>query len=113
MAGQATYDLVLHKDADPTTSGVAICGFSTVGMVGVIAASHVISQLKLKQLGTVLNAEFPAMALVHHEVPKHPVRVYQGDGVGVFTAEVRLDQSVMFYSQTLSLIGSRKAGLTN
>ena len=41
MAGQATYDLVLHKDADPTTSGVAICGFSTVGMVGVIAASHI------------------------------------------------------------------------
>ena len=89
MSGQASYDLVLHKDADPTTSGVAICGFSTVGMVGVIAASHVISQLDLKQLGTVLNSEFPAMALVHHEVPKHPVRVYQGNGVGVFTAEVR------------------------
>ena len=49
MTGQASYDLVLHKDADPTTSGVAICGFSTVGMVGVIAASHVISQLKLNQ----------------------------------------------------------------
>ena len=78
MSGQATYDLVLHQDADPTTSGVAICGFSTVGMVGVIAASHVISQLKLNQLGTVLNPDFPAMALVHHEVPKHPVRVYQG-----------------------------------
>ena len=45
MVSQATYDLVLHQDADPTTSGVAICGFSTVGMVGVIAASHVIRQL--------------------------------------------------------------------
>jgi predicted ATP-grasp superfamily ATP-dependent carboligase len=43
MAAQATYDLVLHKNADPRTGGVAICGFSTVGMVGVIAASHVIS----------------------------------------------------------------------
>ena len=38
-----SYDLVLHKDANPRTGGVAICGFSTVGMVGVIAASHVIS----------------------------------------------------------------------
>ena len=63
MAGQASYDLVLHKDADPRTGGVAICGFSTVGMVGVIAASHVISQLDLTQQGTVLNSEFPAMAL--------------------------------------------------
>ena len=103
MAGQSTYDLVLHKDADPSTSGVAICGFSTVGMVGVIAASHMISQLNLKQLGTVLNAEFPAMALVHHEVPKHPVRVYQGDGVGVFTAEVRFgpERDVLFANTVL------------
>ena len=57
MSEQTTYDLVLHKDADPRTGGVAICGFSTVGMVGVIAASHMISQLELKQLGTVLNIE--------------------------------------------------------
>ena len=103
MSGQATYDLVLHQDADPTTSGVAICGFSTVGMVGVIAASHVISQLRLNQLGTVLNPDFPAMALVHHEVPKHPVRVYQGDGVGVFTAEVRFgpERDVLFANTVL------------
>ena len=103
MADQAVYDLVLHKDADPRTSGVAICGFSTVGMVGVIAASHVISQLKLNQQGTVLNAEFPAMALIHHEVPKHPVRVYQGDNVGVFTAEVRFgpERDVLFANTVL------------
>ena len=29
---EAAYDLVLHKDANPRTGGVAICGFSTVGM---------------------------------------------------------------------------------
>ncbi len=103
MSEQTSYDLVLHKDADPRTGGVAICGFSTVGMVGVIAASHMISQLELKQLGTVLNAEFPAMALIHHEVPKHPVRVYQGDGVGVFTAEVRFgpERDVLFANTVL------------
>ena len=103
MAGQASYDLVLHKDADPRTGGVAICGFSTVGMVGVIAASHVISQLDLTQQGTVLNSEFPAMALVHHEVPKHPVRVYQGSNVGVFTAEVRFgpERDVLFANTVL------------
>lgn len=98
MASQTGYDLVLHKNADPTTGGVAICGFSTVGMVGVIAATHMISQLKLNQLGSVLNAEFPAMALIHHEVPKHPVRVYQGNGIGVFTAEIRFgpERDILF-----------------
>ena len=86
---EGAYALVLHEGADPETGGVAICGFSTVGMVGVIAASHIISSLRLDHLGTVLNKHFPAMALVHDEVPKHPVRVYQGKGVGVFTSEIQ------------------------
>ena len=54
-------------------------------MVGVIA-SHIIRTLRLNQLGTVLNADFPAVALIQDEIPKHPVRVYQGPGVGVFTS---------------------------
>lgn len=83
------YALVLHEGADPKTGGIAICGFSTVGMVGVIAASHVISSLGLSHLGTVLNTKFPAIALVHDEIPKHPVRVYQGNDVGVFTSEIQ------------------------
>ena len=85
----AAYALVLHGDATPPSGGVAIAGFSTVGMVGVIAASHVIKGLGLKQLGTVLHGRFPAIALIHDEVPKHPVRVYQGEDVGVFTAEIQ------------------------
>ena len=83
------YALVLHQDADPRTGGVAICGFTTAGMVGVIATSHIIKELNLKQLGTVMHSDFPAIALIHNEVPKHPVRVYQGDGVGIFTSEIQ------------------------
>ena len=40
-------------------------------------------------MGTVLHPRFPAVALIHDSVPKHPVRVYQGDGVGVFTSEIQ------------------------
>ena len=55
------------------------------------STSHIINQLNLKQLGTVMNAEFPALALIHDEVPKHPVRVYQGEKIGVFTSEVQFN----------------------
>ena len=98
------YALVLQDGADPlTTGGVAVAGFTTAGMVGVIAASHIIQSLKLRQLGTVLNSEFPAVALIHNEVPKHPVRVYQGDGIGVFTSEIQFkdEQDIMFASTVL------------
>ncbi|GIS49658.1 MAG: hypothetical protein Ct9H90mP23_3300 [Methanobacteriota archaeon] len=47
------YPLVLHSSADPTTlGGTAICGFSTVGSVGVIAMSHIIQTLDLDPMGT-------------------------------------------------------------
>ncbi len=97
------YALVLKSGADPTTGGVAIAGFTTAGMVGVIAASHIIRTLNLRQLGTVLNAEFPAVALIQDEIPKHPVRVYQGDGIGVFTSEIKFQdkQDIMFASTVL------------
>lgn len=88
-ANLQSYSLVLHQDADPRTGGVAVCGFTTAGMVGVIATSHIIKMLALRQLGTVMHKDFPAVALIHDEVPKHPVRVYQGDGIGVFTSEIQ------------------------
>ena len=70
------FPLVLHAEADPSRlGGTAICGFSTVGSVGVIATSHLISSLKLDVMGTVLHPQFPAIALIHDSVPKHPVRV--------------------------------------
>ena len=73
------YPLVLHTEADPSRlGGTAICGFSTVGSVGVIATSHLIKSLDLNPMGTVLHPKFPAVALIHDSVPKHPVRVYQG-----------------------------------
>ena len=84
------YPLVLHSEADPSRlGGTAVCGFSTVGSVGVIATSHLISSLQLSPMGTVLHPRFPAIALIHDSVPKHPVRVYQGDGIGVFTSEIQ------------------------
>ncbi len=99
-SGMPAYSLVLHDGADPRTGGVAICGFTTAGMVGVIATSHIISSLKLKQLGTVMHADFPAVALIHNEIPKHPVRVYQGQSGGVFTSEIQFknDKDIMFAS---------------
>lgn len=102
-ANLQSYALVLHQDADPRTGGVAICGFTTAGMVGVIATSHIIKALKLKQLGTVMHADFPAVALIHNEIPKHPVRVYQGDGIGVFTSEIQFgnETDITFASTVL------------
>ena len=100
------YPLVLHADADPSgLGGTAICGFSTVGSVGVIATAHLIKTLELSPMGTVMHPKFPAIALIHDSVPKHPVRVYQGDGIGVFTSEIQFpsDNDVYFGETVMEL----------
>ena len=90
----ASYSLVLQKGADPATlGGVAVCGLTTVGSVGVIAAAHLIKSMNLNPMGTVINPDFPAVALIQESVPKHPVRVYQGDEFGVFISEIQFPQS--------------------
>ena len=101
--GFSSYELVLNEGASPDTEGIAICGFSTAGMVGTIAASHVISSLSLPQIGTVLNPEFPALALVQDAIPKHPVRVYQGSNMGVFISEIQFphEQDISFANTVL------------
>jgi len=98
------YSLMLQKDADPTTTGgVAICGFTTDGKVGAIATAHLITSLNMRQLGTVMHADFPAVALVHDEIPKHPVRIYQSEGLGVFISQLQFknEMDVMFGSTVL------------
>ena len=98
-----TYSLVLNPDSSPSTGGLAICGFSTAGMVGSIAAYHVIRSLDIDEIGTVMNPEFPALALIEDSIPRHPVRVYQGDEIGVFIAEVSFpsEQDVSFANTVL------------
>ena len=99
----AGYPLVLHAEADPSRlGGTAICGFSTVGSVGVITTSHLISALGLDVMGTVLHPQFPAIALIHDSVPRHPVRVYQGEGLGVFTSEIQFpNEKDIYFGETV------------
>ena len=96
------YPLILHQGADPSKlGGVAICGFSTVGSVGVIATSHLIKSFNLQPMGTVMHPKFPAIALIHDSVPKHPVRVYQGEKIGVFTSEIQCpNENDVYFGQS-------------
>ena len=93
MSEEGTYALVLRPGASTETGGTAVCGFSNVGMVGVIAAGHLVRTLELEQRATVLDASFPPMALIKDEVPRHPVRVYGGEDLGVFTSEIPFSES--------------------
>ena len=53
-------------------------------------------------MGTVMHPKFPAIALIHDSVPKHPVRVYQGERLGVFTSEIQFpSENDVYFGETV------------
>ena len=69
----------------------------------VLSLPHTSLNRSILPIGNRHGENFPAVALIQNEVPRHPVRVYQGDGIGVFTAEIQFDkeQDIAFGSTVL------------
>jgi len=62
-------------------SAMLIECFPTIGLVSTIAASYLVSQLKLKLVGTITAPWLPPVAVVYDGKPLQPVRIYGGDKV--------------------------------
>jgi uncharacterized protein len=62
-------------------SAMLIEAFPTIGLVSTIAASYLVSQLKLKLVGTVTGPFLPPVGVVYGGQVLPPVRLYGGDKV--------------------------------
>ncbi|MFH0848601.1 MAG: PAC2 family protein [archaeon] len=56
--------------------GVVIEGFPSVGLVTTIAATYLISTLKLDQIAAMDSTWFPPLSMIYAEKPKFPARIY-------------------------------------
>jgi len=69
-------------------SPIAVEGLPDIGLVGTIAASHIIEQLNLKQVAHLESDEFPPVMVLHGGVIKNPVSIYGNDKLIVLTSEI-------------------------
>lgn len=67
-----------------------INGLPDVGLVGLVAASHIVSSLKMKEVGTVESDLFPPMIVLHNGLPKSPIRLYANQSLVVIMAETAI-----------------------
>jgi uncharacterized protein len=80
--------------------GVVIEGFPSVGLVATIAATYLISSLKLDQIAAMDSAWFPPVSMIYAQKPKFPARIYARaqDKIAVclseFTPSVYLDRFI-------------------
>ena len=66
---------------------VVINGLPDVGLVGLLAASHIISSLKLKEVGAIESDLLPPMIVLHGGLPRAPIRIFSGNNLAVVISE--------------------------
>jgi len=67
-----------------------INGLPDVGLVGLVAASHIVSSLKMEEVGSVESDLFPPMIVLHDGIPKSPIRIFSDGSLVVIMAETAI-----------------------
>ncbi|OPY33407.1 MAG: PAC2 family protein [Methanomassiliicoccales archaeon PtaU1.Bin124] len=77
-------------------------GFSSIGLVGSIAANYIVTLLDLKQIAVLDSPFLPSVSVVRDGVPHSPVRIYAGnigsgqkDKVVVIVSEFEPPQEIL------------------
>lgn len=74
---------------------VVLCGLPDVGLVGIIAVSHIIGSLKMEEVGYVDSDSFPPIVVFHQGEPAYPIRLYQRENLlAVFSETAVSPESV-------------------
>lgn len=73
-----------------------LVGIPDVGLVGVIAASHIAQSLKMKEAGYLDSDDIPPIVVIHNNEPKSPIRIYNSGNLLVLTTEIVLPAQTIF-----------------
>lgn len=73
-------DILIHERKEMNLeNGMMVIGFPTIGLVGPIAAHHLVSSMKLTHIGSVYSKYFQPTAVIHDFVPTPPVNIFAGE----------------------------------
>lgn len=74
---------------------VVINGLPDVGLVGLLAASQIITSLNLEEVGAIDSDLLPPMIVLHGGVPKSPIRIFAGPSVVVIISETVIPRNLL------------------
>ncbi len=80
-----------------TPSGAAMLfGFPDVGLVGVIAASHIISELNLTEVAYLDSRLLPPLIVLHEGLPHSPIRIFGNHDILLAVSETAISVDVIY-----------------
>jgi len=73
-------------------------GFPGIGLVGNIVATHLVSELKMKQIGTIESRLFPPICVLFNGIAYAPVRIYENSKTNfiVIVSDILIHPMVAF-----------------
>jgi len=67
-----------------------LCGFPDVGLVGVLASAHVVSELDMVEMAYVDSDLLPPIVVLHKGLPHAPIRIFGNDSLLVTISETAI-----------------------
>jgi uncharacterized protein len=101
--------ITLVEETKPSeTNPTIVLGLPDTGLVGIIAAGHLIESLKMTEVGYIESDRFAPIVILHNGQIKNPYRIYQGDGMILIISEIPteprlvsdLSRAIVEYSQS-------------
>ena len=86
---------VIEKKEIPK-GAVMIFGFPDVGLVGVIAASHLISELNLTEVAYVDSRLLPPIIVLHEGLPHSAIRIFGNHQILLAVSEIPLREDLVY-----------------
>jgi len=72
-----------------------VCGLPDVGLVGAIAAAHIISKLKLEELAHIETDLLPPMIILEGGLPRSPIRIFGNSELVVLSSEIAIPSGIV------------------
>lgn len=86
---------IIERTSVPSDA-LMLFGFPDVGLVGVIAAEHLVSELKLVEVAYVDSGLLPPLIVLHDGLPHSPIRVFGNDKVLLAVSETPLPVELIY-----------------
>ena len=86
---------IIEKQQIPS-GGLMIFGFPDVGLVGVIAASHLIEELNLVEVAYVDSKLLPPVIVLHEGIPHSPMRIFGNEKILLAASEIPISADIIY-----------------
>lgn len=99
---------IIEKENAPSQAFL-VHGMPDVGLVGVIAASHLITEYKMVEMAYMDSEYLPPVAVLHEGLPYAPIRVFGNDSLLITISEMAIPaDSIQLFMRTLLDWGQSK-----